>query len=68
MIRSRINGSAKAKLAALAVVGACFATVAPASALALNPQPLPPRAGEPSLLVNPPILIGGLTCHEYGCL
>jgi hypothetical protein len=67
MIRSRINGSAKAKLAALAVVGACFATMAPASALALNPQPLPPRV-EPTLIVSPPVLIGGLTCREYGCL
>jgi hypothetical protein len=62
----RANSGVKTKLAALAAVGACFATVT-APAMALNPQPLPPRAA-PVLVVAPPGLIGGLTCHEYGCL
>lgn len=58
--------SVKAKLAALAAVGMCCATVSAPAALALNPQPLPPRAMP--TLVTQPILIGGLTCHEYGCM
>ncbi len=59
-------GSAKAKIAAVAAVGACVATAAAPAALALNPQPLPPRAAPAA---TTPILIGGfLTCHEYGCL
>jgi hypothetical protein len=68
MIGSRLNGTAKTRLAALAAVGVCLATVAPSSALALNPQPLPPRVVAPQLVVGPPLLIGGLNCHEYGCL
>jgi hypothetical protein len=62
-----INRNVRAKLAALAVVGVCAGTVAVPAAVALNPQPLPPKAVQP--VASPPILIGGfLTCHEYGCL
>ncbi len=58
-------GNVKAKIAAIATAGACVATAAATPALALNPQPLPPRAAK----VTAPILISGfLTCHEYGCL
>lgn len=66
MINYRMSRSVKAKLAALGAIGVCVATVAPPSALALNPQPLPPRSA--LQVVNPPGLIGGLTCHEYGCM
>ena len=66
MSNHRLTGSVKAKLAALGAIAVCLATVAPPSALALNPQPLPPRSG--LHVVSPPVLIGGLTCHEYGCM
>ena len=60
-------GSLKAKVAAVAAVTACVATAAAPAALALNPQPLPPRAA-PSSDKTPILISGFLTCHEYGCL
>ncbi len=61
-----MSGSVRAKIAAVAAVGVCVVTAAAPAALALNPQPLPPRAAKPAA---PAPLIGGfLTCHEYGCL
>ena len=64
----RAVSTVKAKLAVAVVVGTGLAAVATPAALALNPQPLPPRAST-TQPAKTPILIGGfLTCHEYGCL
>ena len=65
MLTFTLNRNLRTKLAAVAAVAVCCGAATAPAAMALNPQPLPPRAVT-GIQPLPPV--GTINCREYGCM